>query len=127
MRSVADDPDAATLCGVAIERTLLSAFAVAGLLAAVAGLLYAPSGAVGVDQGVLLGLYGAAAAARSAGSGSPRDAVVGGVVLGVLQQLTAGSEHLGAAWASCCRSAVLVVVLAVRPDGCWPQREAFAE
>jgi len=126
IRSVADDPDAATLCGVAIERTLLIAFAIAGLLAATAGLLYAPSGAVGVDQGVLLGLYGAAAALLGR-LGSPRDALIGGVVLGVLQQLTQASQHLGAAWASLLPLAVLVVVLAVRPSGLLAPREAFAE
>jgi len=126
IRSVADDPDAATLCGVAIERTLLLAFAIAGVLAAVAGLLYAPAGAVGVDQGVLLGLYGAAAALLGR-LGSPRDAVVGGVALGVVQQLTQASPHLGAAWASLLPLAVLVVVLAVRPGGLLAPREAFAE
>lgn len=126
IRSVADDPDAAAMCGVAIERTLVIAFAVAGLLAAIAAVLYAPAGSIGVDRGVVLGLDGAAAALLGR-LGAPRDAVVGGVVLGVAQQLTQVTPQLGAAWAELLPLAVLVVVLAVRPDGLFTSREAFAE
>jgi branched-subunit amino acid ABC-type transport system permease component len=126
IRSVADDPDAAALCGVAIERTLVVAFAAAGLLAAVAALLYAPAAAIGVDRGVVLGLDGAAAALLGR-LGAPRDAVAGGVVLGVAQQLTQVTPHLGAAWSELLPLTVLVVVLAVRPGGLLAGREAFAE
>ena len=48
-------------------------------------------------------------------------------MLGVLQQVTQASQHLGAAWASLLPLALLVVVLAVRPDGLLAPREAFAE
>jgi len=126
IRSIADDPDAAALCGVPIERTVVIAFAAAGLLAAVAALLYAPAGAVGVDRGVVLGLDGAAAAMLGR-LGAPRDAVVGGVVLGVVQQLAQVTSHLGAAWSELLPLMVLVVVLAVRPDGLLSPREAYAE
>lgn len=126
IRSVADDPDAAALCGVAIERTLVLAFAVAGLLAAVAAILYAPAATIGVDRGVVLGLDGAAAALLGR-LGAPRDAVVGGVVLGLAQQLTQVTPHLGAAWSEVMPLAVLVVVLAVRPGGLLAGREAFVE
>ena len=126
IRSIADDPDAAALCGVPIERTVVIAFAAAGLLAAVAALLYAPAGAVGVDRGVVLGLDGAAAAMLGR-LGAARDAVVGGVVLGVVQQLVQATSHLGAAWSELLPLMVLVVVLAVRPDGLLSPREAYAE
>ena len=126
IRSVAEDPDAAAMCGVAIERTLVVAFAAAGLLAAIAALLYAPAGTIGVDRGVVLGLDGAAAALLGR-LGAPRDAVVGGVVLGVLQQLTQVTPQLGAAWSELLPLAVLVVVLAVRPAGLLASPEAFAE
>lgn len=126
IRSVADDPDTAAMCGVPIERTLLVAFAVAGFLAAVAGVLYVPSAAVSVDRGVVLGLAGAAAALLGR-FGRPRDAVVGGLVLGVVQQLTVVTPHLGAAWSELVPLLVLVVVLAVRPGGLLAPREAYAE
>ena len=126
IRSVAEDPDAAAMCGVAVERTLVVAFAAAGLLAAIAALLYAPSGSIGVDRGVVLGLDGAAAALLGR-LGAPRDAVIGGVVLGVLQQLAQVTPQLGAAWSELLPLAVLVVVLAVRPAGLLAPPEAFAE
>ena len=126
IRSVAEDPDAAAMCGVAVERTLVVAFAAAGLLAAIAALLFAPAGSIGVDHGVVLGLDGAAAALLGR-LGQPRDAVVGGVVLGVLQQLTQVTPSLGAAWSELLPLAVLVVVLAVRPAGLLAAPEALAE
>jgi branched-subunit amino acid ABC-type transport system permease component len=126
IRSIADDPDAAALCGVPIERTVLAAFAAAGVLAAIAAILYAPVGAIAVDRGVALGLDGAAAALLGR-LGAPRDAVLGGVVLGVLQQLALVTAHLGAAWSELLPLVVLVAVLAARPDGLLAPREAYAE
>jgi branched-chain amino acid transport system permease protein len=116
MRSVAEDADAATLGGVPIERAVVGAFALAGLLAAIAALLVIPSGATAVDRGVTLGLDGAAAALLG-GLGSPRGAVAGGLALGVVERLAAATPHIGAAWSQVLPLAVLVLVLAVRPAG----------
>ena len=116
MRAVADDVDAATVCGVNVERVVVAAFALAGLLAAVASLLDSPGHAVAVDSGALLGLSGAAAALLGR-LGSPRGALLGGLVLGVAQQLVASSTHLGASWATTLPLVVLVAVIAVRPGG----------
>ena len=88
----------------------------AGLLAAVAAVLDSPGHAVAVDSGALLGLAGAAAALLG-GLGSPRGAIVGGLALGVAQQLVASSTHLGASWATTLPLVVLVAVVAVRPEG----------
>jgi branched-subunit amino acid ABC-type transport system permease component len=126
LRAVADDPDAAAGCGVAVERVVLVAFGAAGLLAAVAAVLVAPNGSVSPDSGVVLGLTGAAAALLGR-LRSPRDAVVGGLVLGVAQQLMQATPHLGAAWADLLPLLVLVVVLAVRPNGLLSPRDVVAE
>jgi branched-chain amino acid transport system permease protein len=126
MRAVADDVDAATLCGVPVGRVVLTAFGLAGLLAAVAGLLDAPGRSVAVDSGVVLGLAGAAAALLGR-LGSPRGAVVGGLALGVGQQLVGAWSHLGAAWASIVPLAALVVVLAARPAGLRGGRQVAVE
>jgi branched-chain amino acid transport system permease protein len=126
MRAVADDVDAASLCGVPLERTVVAAFALAGLLAAVAGLLYAPGSSVAVDDGALLGISGAAAAVLGR-LGSARGAVAGGLALGVGQQLLALDAHLGPGWATALAPAVLVVVLAVRPGGLRAGRQAAVE
>lgn len=116
MRAVADDPDAATLVGVAVRRVRLGAFVLVGALAGLAGLLYAPGRALALDAGVVLGLKGAAAALLG-GLGSVRGALVGGLALGVLEQAAVATPALGAGYADVLALAVLVVVLAVRPEG----------
>lgn len=114
LRAVADDPDAAALCGVHPRRVLLLAFACAGLLAGLAGLLYGSGRAVQVDDGVVLGLSGAAAALLG-GLGSLRGALVGGLLLGVVQSLVVVA--FGGRWSDLVPLGALVAVLAVRPEG----------
>ena len=114
LRAVADDPDAAALCGVPARRVLLLSFLVAGLLAGAAGLLAAPGRPVGVEDGVVLGLEGAAAALL-AGLGSLRGVLPAGLAVGVLQAAAVGYGR--PALVDVAPLALLVVVLAVRPEG----------
>jgi branched-subunit amino acid ABC-type transport system permease component len=114
LRAVADDPDAAALCGVDPGRVLLLAFVAAGLLAGVAGLLDAPGHAVSVDDGVVLGLEGIAAAVLG-GLGSLRGALLGGLAVGVAQQ--AAVHAGGAALQDVVPLGILVGLLALRPQG----------
>ncbi len=115
LRAVADDPEAAALCGVPARRVVLQVFALAGLLAAVAALLDAPGRtSLSVDDGVVLGLS-AIAAALLGGLGSARGALVGGLALGVVQAVVVSVA--GAAWTDVVPLAVLVLVLALRPQG----------
>lgn len=116
LRAVSDDPDAAALVGVPTDRVVLAAFVLAGLLAGLAGLLHAPGRAVAVDDGVVLGLTGVAAALLGR-LGSLRGALAGGLLLGVTQSLAVSSTLLGAAYVDVLPLAVLVTVLAVRPEG----------
>lgn len=114
LRAVADDAEAAALCGVSTRRVVLLAFAAAGLLAGLAGLLDAPGRALSVDDGVVLGLSGIAAALLG-GLGSLRGALAGGLAVGVLQSLVV--TQYGAAWTDVVPLGLLVVLLAVRPEG----------
>jgi branched-subunit amino acid ABC-type transport system permease component len=116
LRAVADDPDAAALCGVPARRVVLLAFVAAGLLAGFAGLLYAgdPGRTISVDDGVVLGLAGIAAALLG-GLGSLRGALVGGLVVGVAQSLAV--TQLGAEYVDVVPLGLLVVLLALRPQG----------
>ncbi|HEX8001132.1 MAG TPA: branched-chain amino acid ABC transporter permease [Mycobacteriales bacterium] len=115
MRAVADDRDAAALMGVPTGRVVLVAFAVAGLLAGVAGLLSAPAGPVTVSGGVVLGLKGTTAALLGR-LGSARGAIAGGLALGVVEAFVVASS-LGPAYRDVLALGLLVVVLAVRPEG----------
>lgn len=124
LRAVADDPDAAALCGVPARRVVLQVFALAGALAAVAGLLDAPGRtSLSVDDGVVLGLAGIAAALLG-GLGSARGALLGGLAVGLLQSLVVTA--LGARWTDIVPLALLVVVLAVRPEGLGRRAPALA-
>ncbi|MGB8651342.1 MAG: hypothetical protein WCD35_11835 [Mycobacteriales bacterium] len=114
LRAFADDPDAAALCGVNAARVVLLAFVVAGFLAGLAGLLDAPGRAVSVDDGVVLGLEGIAAALLG-GLGSLRGALVGGLAVGLLQAVAVHAG--GAALQDVAPLALLVILLAVRPQG----------
>ena len=116
LRAVADDPSTASLMGVPAERLVLLAFVLAGALAGLAGILVGPGGRASVASGVVLGLKGTAAAMLGR-LGSVRGALVGGLVLGVVESLAVASEALGPAYADVLALAVLVVVLAWRPEG----------
>lgn len=116
MRAVADDRDAAALMGIATDRVVLLAFAVAGVLAGVAGVLAAPAGPVTVSSGVVLGLKGVAAALVGR-LGSLRGALLGGLGLGVVEALAVSWTALGPAYRDVLALSVLVVVLALRPEG----------
>ena len=114
LRAVADDPDAAALCGVNAGRVVVLAFVAAGLLAGLAGLLDAPGRAVSVDDGVVLGLEGIAAALIG-GLGSLRGALAGGLAVGLLQAVAVYVG--GASLQDVAPLGLLVVLLAVRPQG----------
>ena len=113
LRAVADDPDAAALCGIPARRVVAVAFVAAGLLAGIAGLLDAPGRALGVDDGVVLGLEGIAAALLG-GLGSARGALAGGLAVGLLQ---AFAVEVRPQYGDVAPLLLLVVLLAVRPQG----------
>jgi branched-subunit amino acid ABC-type transport system permease component len=116
MRAVSDDARAAALLGVPTERVVLVAFVLAGALAGFAGLLIAPAAPIGLQDGVLLGLKGMAAALLGR-LGSLRLALAGGLVLGALEGLVLASSALGARWANVFVLVLLAALAATRPRG----------
>lgn len=113
MRAVSQDPGAAALLGIPCERVVLGAFALAGALAGLAGVLIAPDAALGPDDGALLGLKGITAALIG-GLVSLRLALLGGLALGVLEALVVAWEPLGGRWGDVLPLALLVVLAARR-------------
>jgi branched-chain amino acid transport system permease protein len=116
IRAVASDAEAAAAVGIDTGRVALVTFVVAGLLAGLAGLLDAPGQALSVDAGAVLGLDGVAAALLGR-LGSLRGALLGGLALGVVDELVVSTPALGAGYADVVPLAVLVAVLAARPAG----------
>ncbi|MCZ7561764.1 MAG: branched-chain amino acid ABC transporter permease [Burkholderiaceae bacterium] len=105
---------AAQLVGIEVRKVLFASFGLAAALGAVAGVLIAPITFTSYDAGIMLGLKGFAAAMLG-GLGSFPGAIVGGVVLGLLEALGAG--YLSSAYKDVIAFVIILVVLFVRPDG----------
>jgi branched-chain amino acid transport system permease protein len=114
MRAVASNQTAASVVGIPVGRVKAASFALAGGLGGLAGVLVTPITTLSYDVGVLLGLKGFAAAILG-GFGSFPGAVLGGVVLGLLESLSAG--YWSSAYKDVAAFVVLLLVLFVRPKG----------
>jgi branched-chain amino acid transport system permease protein len=114
MRATSLRRDAARLVGINARAMVTASFALAAALGAVAGLAVAPLTQTSFQTGVGVGVKGFAAAILG-GLGDPTAAVVGGLVLGVLESLTAG--YLDPTYKDGVALIILLVVLFVRPQG----------
>ena len=106
--------DAARLMGIDPLRMSAIAFFLGAALAGVAGTTIAPIALVSFDMGGSLGLKGFVAATLG-GIGSVPGAVVGGILIGVIESVGAGIFSSG--WRDAIVFGVLIVVLFVRPEG----------
>src|SRR5690242_19297944 len=116
IRAVAQDPTTATLMGVSRERVIMLTFLIGGILAGAAALLYTlkiPNGIV-YSGGFILGIK-AFCAAVLGGIGNLRGALLGGLLLGVLEMY--GQIVFGTQWRDVVAFVVLVLVLMFRPTG----------
>ncbi len=115
MRATAQDPQAAWLMGVDVHRVIAVTFATGSALAGAGGVLYGLRyGSVDFFMGYLVGLK-AFTAAVLGGIGNVPGAMVGGILLGVIEGLGAG--WLSSQWKDVIAFGVLVLVLLVRPAG----------
>ena len=115
IRATAQDPETASLMGVDIDRVVMLTFLLGGLLAGAAGTLFG----IFFEQarfniGFLPGIK-AFTAAVLGGIGNIRGALLGGIVLGLLENW--GSAVLGAEWRDVFSFSILVLVLMFRPTG----------
>ena len=120
LRATAQDPEAAALMGVNIDRIVTITFFIGGLLAGAAGLLFGM--AFGRSQwniGFLPGIK-AFTAAVLGGIGSIRGALAGGLLLGVMENISAGC--FGTQWRDVVAFVLLVGVLMLRPTGIFGDR-----
>lgn len=114
-RAVSDDPGAAALMGVAIDRTIATACVIGSMLAGIAGYVIATHyGVVSFAMGTMLGLK-ALTAAVIGGIGSIPGAAVGGLMIGLVEGLWAG--YLPGDYRDVAVFCALAATLALRPDG----------
>jgi len=114
MRAAAVNRRAAALVGISVNRMILVSFALSGALGAVAGMIIAPISTTSYDTGIMLGLKGFAAAILG-GYGSFPGAILGGIMLGVLESLGAGL--VSSQYKDATAFLVLLLVLFVKPTG----------
>lgn len=115
VRAVAQDPDTASLMGVNRERVIMLVFVLGGAMAGVAALLYTIQyDSTKFDVGFIIGLK-AFTAAVLGGIGNLRGALVGGIILGIVEVY--GSALWDSSWTNVFAFVVLVLVLMFRPTG----------
>jgi len=130
MRATAENPRVAALMGVRPDRVISATFIIGAVLAAVAGVMWAANyGTVQHSMGFLPGLK-AFTAAVFGGIGNLAGAVVGGILLGLIESIGAGyigdltGGVLGSHYADIFAFIVLIVVLTLRPSGLLGERVA---
>jgi branched-chain amino acid transport system permease protein len=115
MRATAQDMDAARLMGINVDRTIALTFLLGGLLAGAAGLIFALyNGTVRYNQGFTAGLI-AFTAAVMGGIGNLKGAVIGGLLIGIIQALS--DTRIGAQWTPAVVFSILILVMVFRPQG----------
>ena len=130
MRAVSENPQIASLMGVNPDRVITATFMMGAALAAIAGVLVAMNYNIAqFTMGFLLGLK-AFTAAVLGGIGNLGGAVLGGLLLGIIESLGAGyigdltGGFLGSHYQDIFAFAVLILVLVFRPSGLLGERVA---
>jgi branched-chain amino acid transport system permease protein len=115
MRATAQDPEAARLMGINVDTTISLTFLLGGMLAGAAGLIYALyQTTIWYFQGFQGGLI-AFTAAVMGGIGNLRGAVLGGLIIGFIQQMS--DNRIGSEWTPAIVFAYLVLIMVFKPSG----------
>jgi branched-chain amino acid transport system permease protein len=124
LRACSVNPGAARLMGINTRRMALLAFGLSAAVTSAAGIVIVPSTFMTYDRGLTLSLKGFVAATVG-GMSSPVGAVIGGILLGVLEAFSAGL--LSSGYKDAISFIVLFVVLAARLGGLLRRRTVIAE
>ncbi|MCD5986561.1 branched-chain amino acid ABC transporter permease [Pseudomonas sp. CDFA 553] len=114
LEACVQNPRAAMLMGINVNRVVAIAFAVSTVFAAVAGLLIAPLFSVNAEMGMLFGLK-AFAVAILGGIGSAGGVFAAGLLFGLAEALI--TLYFGSAFTQIFTFALVIVALAIRPNG----------
>ncbi|MDP3704107.1 MAG: branched-chain amino acid ABC transporter permease [Candidatus Omnitrophota bacterium] len=122
MRATAQDLTACVLLGIPVNRIIALTFMIGSALAAIGGMLFGLNyGTINFHDGYLTGLK-AFTAAVLGGIGNIPGAMVGGLVLGMLEALGAG--YLSSQWKNVFAFVILVALLLFKPRGLLGERVA---
>jgi branched-chain amino acid transport system permease protein len=115
MRATAQDPEAARLMGINVDTTISLTFLIGGILAGSAGLIYALyQTTIWFFQGFTAGLV-AFTAAVMGGIGNLKGAVLGGFIIGFIQQLS--DNRIKPEWTNAIVFLYLILIMVFKPSG----------
>jgi branched-chain amino acid transport system permease protein len=122
MQATAQNPTLALILGVPVRRMVLYTFLINAVLVAIASILISPIYLAKFTNGETLGMA-AFIAAIIGGFNQVRGAIVGGVILGVLDNLSAG--YLSSRYRGAFPLLILIAIILLRPQGLFGRIEAY--
>jgi branched-chain amino acid transport system permease protein len=120
MKACSENPRAAGLMGINVKRYIMISFFLSGAIGAVGGMVVSPISFMVYDEGTMLGLKGFASAVLG-GVGSYPGAVVGGIVLGLLESFSTG--YISSIFKDILAFLALLIILILKPSGLLRRRE----
>jgi branched-subunit amino acid ABC-type transport system permease component len=114
MQAAAQDPDAARLMGISVDRTTTYTFAISGMMAGAAGVLLGSLFFASFNMGFMTGIK-AFVAATLGGLGSVAGAMIGGLVFGIIE--TFSGMLISTAYKDAVGMVVLIAILLFMPSG----------
>ncbi len=114
MVATSQNIDSAKLMGINISKILMLNYTIAATIAAIGGILLTPITSTNYEVGMMLGLKGFAAAIVG-GLSNPFGAVVGGLLLGVMESLVAG--FISSEYKDAVAFVIMLLILFFRPGG----------
>ena len=114
MRACAENPRAASLMGINVKSFVTTSYFLGGAIGAVGGMVIAPISFMVYDEGTMAGLKGFASAVMG-GVGSYPGAVVGGLLLGLLESLSTG--YISSIFKDILAFVVLLIIVVIKPSG----------
>jgi len=120
MRACSYNPRAAGLVGINVKNMVLLSFALSAAIGSLAGIIIAPLTMTSYDVGMMLGLKGFCAVIIG-GMSSGMGTVLGGLLLGLLESLGAG--FISASYKDAIAFIILLLILFIRPEGLFKQKE----
>lgn len=120
MQAVSMNSLAASLFGIDVNIVKMGSFAISGFIGALAGAVIAPISFVQYDMGIMFGLKGFAACIVG-GFGNNSGAIIGGIVIGLVESLSAG--YISSSYKDLMAFLIMILVLFVKPSGLFSSKD----